>query len=168
VSETIADTGPILHLHEIGRLSALATVSPLILPPLVWAELKARSIGQPHFDLDHVEVALVPVAEPAWRVILDREDPPGLQPADAQVYALAADRSFQCLILTDDLALRRGLESRGAIVVGSVGLLVRAHASGKLTRAELESAFDSLFRDSTLHLSRAFRVYLRKLLDDLA
>jgi len=60
------------------------------------------------------------------------------------------------------------LESRGVLAVGSVGLLVRAHAAGLLDLAELEHAVDALFDRSTLHLSTGFRRYVRRLLGRLS
>ena len=44
VPETISDTGPILHLQEIDRLSTLATVAPLLLPDLVVEELGRHGV----------------------------------------------------------------------------------------------------------------------------
>lgn len=44
--ETISDTGPVLHLHEIGRLEGLATLVPLIFPNLVWEELQRLEVDR--------------------------------------------------------------------------------------------------------------------------
>jgi len=41
---------------------------------------------------------------------------------------------------------------------------VRAYKTGRLTRAQLENTVEALFTNSTLHLSRAFRAYVRQLL----
>jgi predicted nucleic acid-binding protein len=84
-----------------------------------------------------------------------------------KVIVLAQSSQFRKPILTDDLALRRRLESHAATVVGSVGVLVRAYTSGRLSRNSLESAIDALFTASTLHMNRAFRAYIRHLLADL-
>jgi predicted nucleic acid-binding protein len=65
------------------------------------------------------------------------------------------------------MALRRELEFRGALVIGSVGLLVRAYNKALMERADLDHAIDALFDESTLHLSSAFRGYVRKLINDL-
>jgi hypothetical protein len=74
---------------------------------------------------------------------------------------------FTLPVLTDDLALRRHLERRGTIAVGSVGLLIRAFHIGILKRQELDNAIDMLFEESSLHLSHVFRSYVRKLLNEL-
>lgn len=113
-----------------------------------------------------VDAKVSPVSPFEWREIL-RKVSPQIQPADAQVFALVRASRFQALALTDDLSLRKLLESHGAQVAGTVGVLVRAYTAGRIARTELEAAIDSLFNDSSLHLSRAFRVYLRKLISDL-
>lgn len=85
---------------------------------------------------------------------------------DLSVAALAA-RILPDVVLTDDLELRKGLETQGHTVVGSVGVLVRGFKAGRFTKAELQAHLDLLFNDSTLYLSKGFRVYVRKLLDNL-
>lgn len=165
--ETVADTGPILHLHEISRLEALSTIAPLTIPDLVIAELGARGLGLPDLVMAGVTSTVTPVGADEWEQILLETDPPRIQPADAQVFALVQASRFQALTLTDDLTLRRLLEANGATVVGSVGILVRAYSSGNLKRKELEESVDALIRDSSLYLSRTFRLYLKQLLIDL-
>lgn len=164
--ETISDTGPVLHLHEIGRLAILTTVAPVTLPDLVLAELEARGLGLARLREMGVDPRISPVPSSEWKEILQNLAPQ-IQPADAQVFALVRVSGFQALALTDDLSLRRLLENHGAEVAGTVGVLVRAYTSGRIPRMELEAAIESLFNDSSLHLSHAFRTYLRKLLGDL-
>lgn len=167
VPETISDTGPILHLGEIGRLAALAIVSPLKAPDLVWSELGARGIGHPELQKAGIDLTIVPLQDSDWKTLIAASKPSEIQSADAQVFALVRSSSFQALVLTDDLALRKLIESHGATVVGSVGILIRAYSSGRLDRRQLDDAFRALFDESTLHLSQAFRAYLTQLLKDL-
>lgn len=67
-------------------------------------------------------------------------------------------------ILTDDMELRKALESRGHEAVGSIGVAVRAYKVGKLTREGLEDLIDDLFSRSSLHLSKGFRQFVRDML----
>jgi predicted nucleic acid-binding protein len=90
-----------------------------------------------------------------------------INPADTEVLILAHEDGFSKPILTDDMALRRELEFRGALVIGSVGLLVRAYNKALMARTDLDHAIDALFDERTLHLSSAFRGYVRKLINDL-
>lgn len=164
--EAVSDTGPVLHLQEIGQLAALQGVAPLVLPDLVAQELEVRGSGAAALVEAGVELRIAWIETSEWQEIL-RAVGPQLQPADAQVFALARQASFQSLTLTDDLALRRILESHGGEVAGSVGILVRAYVSGRISRDEVERSILALAHDSTLHLSRAFRNYLQVLLKEL-
>ena len=166
--ETISDTGPILHLQEIGRLPLLTAVSPLTLPDLVREELGSYSIHLTDLAKAGLDVVVVPVAESVWTEVLLAPEFSQIQPADAQVFALAQSHSFQALTLTDDLALRKLLEREGAPVVGTIGLLIRAYREGKLDRNALDQCIDDLFDRSTLHLSQGFRTYVRQLVKELS
>jgi len=165
VPEAVADTGPVLHLQEIGKLETLALFSPLILSTFVAAELEARGVVAARLREATIDIIVAQVNESEWMEILELG--PQIQPADAQVFALVRARRYQVLALTDDLTLRRLLESHGAQVTGTVGVLVRAYSSRRLSRSELEGAIEALFDDSSLFISRAFRLYVKKLLADL-
>lgn len=161
--ETISDTGPVLHLHEIGRLTALATVSPLVFPSRVWDELRHRGLDASALERSGLSFKVAA----SIHDLVPSPEALRLQPADTEVFLLAQEWGFECLVLTDDLALRRLLESRGATVAGSIGILIRAYAAGALSREELTSSAEALLEESSLHLSRAFRMYVRKLVSDL-
>jgi hypothetical protein len=112
VPDAISDTGPVLHLQEVGRLTALIVVAPLLLPDLVIKELEARGLGTARLREAGIDFVVKTVEPLAWRTVL-RDIAPQIQPADAQVFSLAQVSGFQSLVLTDDLALRRLLESHG-------------------------------------------------------
>jgi len=162
--DAISDAGPILHLHEIAQLGALGVFTRLVVPGLVAVELRIHGLDPVSLDVPGLNVSIVPVDEARRHRALAEGGEPLIHPADAEVFVLAHDDDFQKLVLTDDLALRRRLEARGAVVTGSVGILVRAYKTGRLTRAQLENTVEALFTNSTLHLSRAFRAYVRQLL----
>lgn len=166
VPETISDTGPILHLQEIARLSALSTVAPLLLPDLVVEELARHGVTAARLMEAGIDFTTQKVEPLAWRQIL-KDAAPQVQPADAQVFFLAQESGFRSLVLTDDLALRQLLEGHGSPVAGTVGVLIRAYTVHAISREEMEAAFAALFETSTLHLGRAFRAYLKSLLSDL-
>jgi predicted nucleic acid-binding protein len=166
VPEAVSDTGPVLHLQEIGKLATLAVVEPLVLPDLVARELADRHSGATSLQEAGVQFRISRVETSEWQEVL-RTVGVKIQPADAQVFVLARAGAFQSLTLTDDLALRQVLERHGGKVAGSVGVLVRAYASGSLSRDDLASSFEALTRDSTLHLSWSFRNYLKTLLNEL-
>jgi predicted nucleic acid-binding protein len=167
MGEAITDTGPVLHLNEIWRLESLRVFERLVMPDLVAEELCAYGLDPYHLGVTGLKVAIVIVERTEWSPVFSEADQPTIHPADAQVFVLARSSQFEKPVLTDDLALRRRLESQGATVVGSVGVLVRAYTTGYLKRNELESAVDALLTTSTLHMSRAFKAYVRHLLAEL-
>jgi predicted nucleic acid-binding protein len=124
--EAISDIGPILHLHEIDQLNTLSIFERLSIPGLVADELRAYGLNPLDLCIKALSVVIVPVSDASRNAALTHNDPSPIQPADAEVFVLAQSESFQKPVLTDDLALRRRLEKHGAVVVGSVGVLVRA------------------------------------------
>jgi len=166
VPETVSDTGPVLHLQEIGKLATLNIVAPLIFPDLVVQELEAHGFEATRLQEAGVNFTVQEVGPLVWRTVI-RDLAPQIQPADAQVFSLARASQFRTLVLTDDLALRRLLESHGGLVAGTVGILIRAYAARSISRNEMETVFEALFDQSTLHLGRAFRAYLSRLLSEL-
>lgn len=167
MSDALADTGPILHLHEIGRLQMLRVFDSLLMPDLVADEIRAYGLEPTRLGVAGQAVTIESIAEQVWKPLVAVSRRPMIHPADAQVFALAHLRQFAIPVLTDDLGLRRRLEEQRATVVGSVGVLVRAYSKGWLERVELENAIEALLTQSTLHASRAFVAYTRALLNEL-
>lgn len=165
MSEAISDTGPILHLAEIGALSVLTIFKKVHVSNLVDEELLSYGIdlaveGQrwPELTFEMKAVDQERVTE-LLRELAAFE----LHRADASIIALADDLRIKP-ILTDDMELRKALESRGHEAVGSIGVAVRAYKLRKLTREALEDLIDDLFSRSSLHLSKGFRQYVREML----
>ena len=136
----------------------------LLIPDLVVQELRVLQLDPARLN---IAASVVNIADAEWRSVIASIGKNVLHPADAQVFALARAHQFREPVLTDDLALRRQLENVGTTVVGTIGILVRAYSSGRLNRSELDGAVDLLFTMSTLHLSRAFKVYIQHLLKTL-
>jgi predicted nucleic acid-binding protein len=167
MTEVIVDTGPLLHLNEINQLFVLNRFEQLHLPELVVNELSHYGLNTNTLKL--TAKVVVHYFEPASLLpVLQQLGPPEIQLADAAVFQLAQQVNFSRPVLTDDLALRRQLERHGNLVIESVGLLIRAYHTQLISRIELEETMELLFNDSSLHISPAFRIYVYKLLEDLA
>jgi predicted nucleic acid-binding protein len=165
VSEAISDTGPILHLAEIGALSVLTIFKKVFVSNLVDEELLSYGIdlaveGQrwPKLTFEAKTVGQERVSELLRELTAFK-----LHRADASIIALADDLRIRP-ILTDDMELRKALESRGHEAVGSIGVVVRAYKVGKLTKEALEDLIDDLFSRSSLYLSKGFRQFVREML----
>jgi predicted nucleic acid-binding protein len=111
VREAISDTGPILHLHEIGRQAALSIFERLIIPDLVAEELRTSGLDPVQLGIAGLTCSVVPVLAKEWQAVVQASGAPAIQPADAQVFALAQASQLQQPVLTDDLTLRRYLEA---------------------------------------------------------
>jgi len=165
VSEAISDTGPILHLAEIGALSVLTIFNRVLVSNLVNEELRRYGIdlvveGQRWSGLTF-EVKTI--GQERVTELLRELTAFKLHRADASIIALADDLEIRP-VLTDDMELRKALESKGHEAVGSIGVAVRAYKLEKLTRESLEDLIDDLFSLSSLHLSKGFRQFVREML----
>jgi predicted nucleic acid-binding protein len=166
MTEAISDTGPILHLSEIDTLFCLHIFERLYIPTLVAAELEYFGLHPDKLSIS-TTISVVPVDQRQRESLLQTTTHPPIHPADAEVFILGQDGNFPGLVLTDDMGLRQHLEQQGLLVVGSVGILVRAYHQGIMLYAPLKEAIDALFHESTLYLSPAFQIYVRELIDNL-
>lgn len=157
----VTDAGPVIHLSEARAITAFRIFRHVAVSERVRAEiLRHRGWDALAATLrERLSVTAIDAAE-----LLAARGTYGaftVSDADVSVAALAARVS------PDDLALRGGLEAHGFTVVGSVGILVRAYALGRLSRPQLDEAIERLLDGSTLYLSRSFRVVIQRLLAEL-
>lgn len=147
----VTDTGPLLHLHQIGAGDLLSKLGEIHLTPHVWAELQRHL---PSFRQSGL---------PSW-LKLCQPSPAAAQTAaqwvqarllDAgEAEALAYAREIQAgIFLTDDTAARTLGESLGLQVRGSLGVVLFASASGHLDHAACSQVLDDLEQRSTLWMS---------------
>jgi len=86
--EAISDTGPILHLHEIGKLFTLNVFERLYIPRLVANELGRYGVDAEAIDLSS-PISIVPInMEQRDRVLGEIGQLP-IHPADTEVLILA-------------------------------------------------------------------------------
>lgn len=163
----VADTGPLLHLAEIGQESELALFERVTVSAQVEAELTRHGVFERLAAALGERLAVESVAQAELDAQQAALSGLKLHQTDVSVAALAA-RLSPAVVLTDDLELRKALESQGRTIVGSVGVLVRAFKTGHFTKSQLQAHLDQLFDGSTLYLSKAFRASVRQLLDSLS
>ncbi len=164
--KAVSDTGPVRHLWEIGQERILTLFSIVYLPNQVKVELSLQDVWQnldeAVLDCFRVESVADSEIQKMSAIFADTE----LQPVDVAVIVLAKLLNPHA-VLTDDLELRKALESLGLSVVGSVGLLIRAFKNGQFSKADLEMLIDRLFTGSTLYLSKAFKARVKRMIEDL-
>lgn len=155
----VADTGPLLHLHEAGALHLFPLIGQIFLPSLVVAEMRARSLLLPNWakfqmlSTEHQQRAL------HWqRAGL-------LHGGEAEALALALEIKPDWF-LTDDAAARLMAESLGIEVHGSIGVVLWAAANNRVEKPEAERYLTGL-EQSSLWISQKVRTQARAALEKL-
>lgn len=163
----VCDSGPLTHLWQVRAWSALCTFHVLHLAAQVKAEISQ------HVPFEQLEVpatCAVETHDVSHAELHSRRTalPPDLPLQDADLATLALSlRIAPDLVLTDDLAVRRGVEAQQQIPMGSVGILLRAYKAGYLDAHSLEQAIDRLFVHSTLYLSPQFKSYVQSVIAEM-
>jgi predicted nucleic acid-binding protein len=147
----VCDTGPVLHLAEVGRLDMLSLVGTVVVPSAVAMELDSHIAGWSLHRPDWIRIdALDPDADNqalAWVASGI------LHPGEAESLALA--RQVGCdWYLTDDAAARIFASSIGLEVHGTVGVVLWAAGNGTLTKPQAETTLDQMAGESSLWISQ--------------
>jgi len=147
----VTDTGPLLHLHQVGAMHLLAHLGNIQLTPTVWNELQRHA---PSFATSGLPSWLF-LAQPSASAIFQASQWVNAQVLHAgEAEALAHAREIQAdMFLTDDTAARTMGESLGIHVRGSLGVVLFAAASGHLDKAACLQTLDDLETQSTLWMS---------------
>jgi predicted nucleic acid-binding protein len=145
VRKVVADTGPILHLHEAEALQLLALVGELFVPEAVQAELNSLLPGWGHIKPDWIKVHPLssPFREEAMNWVLAQL----LNVGEAEAISLARQLGADWL-LTDDAAARLLAQSLSLEVHGSLGVVLWAAAEGHISYLEGEEILNRLTASS--------------------
>ena len=160
----VADTGPILHLHEAGALQLLPLIGKVFMPPLVIDELRAHvpSLWQGAFPEWAQLQSLSPENHQRalqWRCagLLHGGEAESL----ALTLQIRPDR-----FLTDDAAARLMAESLGIEVHGSIGVVLWVAANNLIKKSEAEKYLTGL-QQSSLWISQKVYTQARATLEKL-
>lgn len=146
----VADTGPLIHLAEIGCLPLLAIFEELHIPDAVWREAKrpptirsGLTFAKRH-TLGRREVARFTTENRLEK----------LQAGERESLLLCS-RLAVPVLLTDDLAVRQRAKALGLTPVGSLGVVARAHRMGRISGDLAEGYLRALARVSSLFVTPA-------------
>jgi predicted nucleic acid-binding protein len=155
----VADTGPVLHLHEAGALHLLPLAGEIFLPPLVAAELRPRISALPKWAKVQALSSTAQARALEWRRA-------GLlHVGEAEALALARE-SKSDWFLTDDAAARLMAESLNVEVHGSIGVVLWAAVNRLVKKSEAEAFLIGLEK-SSLWMSLKVRIEARAALEKL-
>jgi len=147
--EAVFDTGPLIHLYEIEQLVIIPAIFKSIqIPEQVFREITNTPILS-FIQYHSTKITILPISEPELFVTKDVFSNFRLHLADLAVLALLTI-TIEAIAVTDDLSLRKAVESSGRTVVGTIGLLFRAKALQLIDTIQLRHLINQVFDDSTL------------------
>ena len=126
----VADTGPIIGLSKIGRISLLKKLTTeVLIPPIVYKELYGK-IGSESDQIDQALGDFVHVVE-LGSLELNLDEPlTNLGEGEKQSIFLASTLKREVLLLIDDRAGRQAADSLNISKIGLVGILLLAKKRG--------------------------------------
>jgi hypothetical protein len=126
----VADTGPIIGLAKIGRISLLKKLAKeVLIPPIVHKELYGK-IGSESDQIDQALSDFVHVVE-LGSFELNLDGPlTNLGEGEKQSIFLASTLKREVLLLIDDRAGRQAADSLNISKTGLVGILLMAKKRG--------------------------------------
>ncbi|MCL4821248.1 MAG: DUF3368 domain-containing protein [Vicinamibacteria bacterium] len=140
----IVDASCLIVLGRAGRIDLLGELgTSLLVPEAVAAEVRAHPDGGQHGLLESGSLCVVP-DPPVPRVLAGWD----LGPGETSVLACALAQSG--LAVLDDFAARRCAKVVGVPTIGTLGLALRARASGRVPAAR---PLIEALRDAGLYLS---------------
>jgi len=160
IRKAVSNTGPIIHLSEIGYFHCLRIIDNLLIPKAVESEIRSKNApGKNELrnaawittkELDGIQ------KEKADKIAKDF----GIELADAEAIMLAKANDIK-LLFTDDKSAREIAEYYGLEVHGSAGILARAYRSKILSYMEVKEAMERLHHDSSLYMTdRVYKIAL--------
>ena len=121
----VSDTGPIIGLAKIGKLTLLEKFADeVLIPPMVYKELFGK-IGPESGEIDEalnsfIKTASLPQTEGEIRNVIS-----DLDEGEKQAITLAYSHVDDILLLIDDRAGREVADKLGIPITGLIGLILR-------------------------------------------
>ncbi|PIU49228.1 MAG: hypothetical protein COS92_07730 [Desulfobacterales bacterium CG07_land_8_20_14_0_80_52_14] len=149
-----SDSGPLIHLTEIGCLRFLNRFDAIHIPDTVWLETVGQGrISQTDLsDLQNIQRQSLTGSE-VEQFVKDK--------SISELHAGEQECLFVCLnkgvsmILTDDMAVRAAAGRLHIVSVGSLGIVVSAFKRGEITLQEAERFIADLYDVSSLFVTKA-------------
>ena len=154
------DSGPIIHLSEIGHVECLDLFRPVYVPYPIYMEIKAKR-GPGFEEIDGEPFKVKKVIKKDQKFIIEFSDNYLLSEADASVLALAHRMKAE-IVFTDDLDLRDAVRSHRIIPVGTVGILIRAYREGEVSKRKLDKSLDDLLNISSLFITKELIAHAKR------
>jgi len=150
----VSDSGPFIHLHQIGLFDLLTLFDRLVTSKQVMAEIMRPERVAEDCSSNLVNLEVCPVASENITAMRKRLVGFDLQEGELSALWLCCHLKIK-LLLTDDLEARRAAKFLGLEPHGSVGVIVLAYRMGKLSLTQSKEALYNLLDKSSLFLTPA-------------
>jgi predicted nucleic acid-binding protein len=146
----VCDAGPLIHLDELQCLDLLAGHTEILVPEIVWREVKRHrpsALRRRGVPLNRVDIL-----PRATRTLSSAIRSYALDAGEAQALRLM-QKFREAILLTDDAAARLVAQQLGYNVHGTIGVMVQALPRGKRTKEQLVRALQAIPQRSSLYIS---------------
>jgi predicted nucleic acid-binding protein len=143
----VLDSGPVVHLDELGQLDLLEDFSDRIVPEAVLREterLRPGWLTRVHAACRTMKADTVDI-QPLVAAF-------ALHAGEAEAIALARRRRDTCVMLCDDAAARLAAVQIGIRVHGTLGVLLRSLRLGRRSKAEVLTLLSGIPSKTTLFI----------------
>lgn len=151
----VSNAGPLIHLAKIGKLNLLKELFHQVsIPDAVKKEVvdRGKEEGMPDSFLIENEInkGWIAVQKDINDRIKEIAEKVGIEVGEAVAIMLAREKKYP--ILLDDLAARRFAAGLGLKVIGSVGVLIKAVQTQKISKKDALDALDRLAKVMWLNI----------------
>jgi len=152
--EAVSNSGPLIHLSQIGKFELLYIFSKIYIPEIVYKEVNIK--GKPGaIELKSAKnIQVYEVSGDDIKNIKERVKDFKLDKGELQALSLC-NKLKKEIFLTDDLDAREAGKSLGLQVHGSVGVIVRAYREKLVDLKEAEEILNALYEVSKLFITKA-------------
>lgn len=149
----VADTGPFLHLTEIGCIDFFNVFEKIIVPTSVRQEyLKHKeSITPDFFNLKNIENEIADLDE--IQKFKKKYNLNKLHSGEIECLYFCKKLSIN-ILSTDDLAVRNIVKELDIVPVGSLGIILRVYREGVITKQQAENHLYELYEKSSLFVTK--------------
>jgi hypothetical protein len=154
----VLDTGPLIHLGEVGFSRALNVVEKIVLSDEVIHEF---GVGSP-LPKNAIRRDLEKVSKDLATLLMEEF---GIGPGEATAIALARQEGIR-LLFTDDLDAREVAHQYGLEPHGTLAMVVRAFRENVLSKGDAIKCVEKLRSASTLYLTSDLVRWTRKQIEE--
>lgn len=149
----VSDTGPLIHLSEIGCINFLKYFEIIYVPGCVRSEYyKHKKKSDPDaFDLENIQLHLIEDID--LNAFISKNYLSNLHSGEKECLFLCSNFDID-VILTDDLAVRDVAKRLNITPVGSLGVIVKSYKKNVISLSQAEKHILQLYEISSLYVTK--------------